>query len=251
MNTAPSPKLAKIVGSAFQGGVETSLAELSDALALKEDGVLNSAQRVADFVVSYNLELSPPLERGDFTSPRVLRNPRSDTGLESQVQELIAKGEGPTVEFKESMVASMHHWHKKGELFEIPSLPGELVKSIGAFLNSDGGDLLVGISDSGHPEVGIEIDLQLKNWNLDKWQLRFENLVRDSFYNSGEVLPHIQQSMLEVEGHPVFRVNVVRRSEPSFAKRSKGDAFEYFVRSGPSTLSLNMPDFYADLKSRT
>ena len=59
------------------------------------------------------------------------------------VTELIASGEGPKIEFKAAF-----RWDDRQER-ENPELQRATTKTIAAFLNSDGGHLLIGVQDNG------------------------------------------------------------------------------------------------------
>ena len=56
-----------------------------------------------------------------------------------EIEELIARGESQNLEFKESL-----------------RLKDELGETVSGFSNSDGGFILVGVSDGGEP-IGVEI----------------------------------------------------------------------------------------------
>lgn len=72
------------------------------------------------------------------------------------ILELIAKGEGQGLEFKETLEADA----KTGE--KHPGVLVESLKTIAAFLNTEGGTLLIGVSDSGEIR-GLEKDYKLCN----------------------------------------------------------------------------------------
>ena len=76
----------------------------------------------------------------------------SERPAEVDVNELIAKGESSTVEFKSSLRRNLHT-NQNDRIVELAVL-----KTVAAFLNSrDGGTLIIGVSDD-HKPVGIEVD---------------------------------------------------------------------------------------------
>lgn len=88
---------------------------------------------------------------------------------------LIAQGEGAQLEFKETLEADT----RNGEKF--PALVHSVLKTVAAFLNADGGALIIGVSDAGDIK-GLQRDLALfgkANANYDKLELKLRNLFRD------------------------------------------------------------------------
>lgn len=248
MHVPLSPEVWAVVTKAYESGVETSLSELASLLDCEAGGTLVAAASVLERIQTMDLELLPGVEHGGFADVRVLRRIESPEGEE--IWTLIDQGEGATVEFKSSLLCSMHHWRNGKGLVELPGLPGEVLKTICAFLNTDGGELLVGVDDDGTLSDGISRDLDLKGWNLDKWQLHYLNLVAGHFSDGALVLPYLRQRMSSVADSHVFHVSVMPRRKPSFVRKEKAKPYEFFLRSGPQTNSLDLPGFYAHMAVR-
>ena len=108
------------------------------------------------------------------------------------------------------------------------------LKTIPAFLNSQGGTLVIGVEDSG-TACGIGQDLKLAKGSKDA----FENLLVTLTTNAlGESLaPYYRVRFEPVEDKDVCIVDVERSPEPVFAKTDKGT--EFFVRVGNTTHSLD------------
>lgn len=242
-----SPALAETIARAYTTGVETSFQALSEILLLDKDSKLEAAVKIIEVVSQLQLELIPGPDRGEFDTVRVLRAGSSSTDSVDRLRQLMQRGEDPFLEFKSSMLCSMREWTTTGNRIELPSLEGEVLKTVGAFLNADGGDLVVGVDDAGAACEGINLDLALRGWNLDKWQLHFHSLVSSRFYDGGQIQPYLRASMLQVDALPVFHVAVMPRQKRSFLRRDKSKAFEFFVRNGPRTESLDFPTFYAHM----
>ncbi len=87
---------------------------------------------------------------------------------------LIAEGEGQKLEFKETLEADSKTGKKH------PALPHESLKTICAFANSQGGKLLIGVSDDGNIK-GLDKDFNLcgGNKNPDGLELKLRNLMTD------------------------------------------------------------------------
>ena len=242
-----SSQVGLLVARAFTTGVETSIVDLAELLDIDESSRLAAAARVMAFVTSFQLELVPGPDSGEYDTARVLRSAALATDPSSRVASLMSRGEGHEAEFKASLLCSMRDWAQKGTLVEHPSLEGEVLKTLCAFINTDGGDLLVGVTDDGECSGGVELDIKLKGWNLDKWQLHVHSLIRERFYEGDRVVPYVRARMVVLKGAQVFHVNVTPRGERSFVRRQKALAYEYFVRNGPRTDSLDLPTFYAQL----
>lgn len=146
---------------------------------------------------------------------------------EPGVRDLIMAGESYNLEFKTSLRWDVHQ-EKKNPAIEHASL-----KTICAFLNSSGGHLLIGVEDDGLIR-GVEID-QFENG--DRFLLHFWNLVKSSM--GQEVTPYIRTILEKVEGRTVCHVRCMRSPSPVFL-RQKGFPEEFYIRTGPSSASLEI-----------
>lgn len=242
--------LADLLRPAYLQGVEVSIAELADRLGLGDESHLVVVEQVSQIVGELGLDLVPGIGEGGLETRRILRD--SDIAIDTSefLRETISSGEGQTVEFKASMHCDLNRLAATGEMHAFSAGPNEVLKTICAFLNSSGGTLLVGIQDSGDTSSGIERDLEVRgSWTLDDWQLDFWSLIESRFYLGRQIRPYVRAEMVSCDGESVFLVRVVPRSDPSFVKFDSGD-FKFFVRSGPRTNSLSMPEFYEYMFAR-
>jgi len=91
------------------------------------------------------------------------------------ISELIKQGESHTLEFKETLEYDVKQNRNNHNLNK------ECLKTIAAFLNTDGGTLIIGVKDNGEI-TGIERDLQyVQRENFDGFELKFRNLIRNRF----------------------------------------------------------------------
>lgn len=146
---------------------------------------------------------------------------------EPSIRDLIGVGESYNLEFKTSL-----RWDVRQEK-KNPAIEHASLKTICAFLNSSGGHLLIGVEDDGRVE-GIEID---KFDNDDKFLLHFWNLIKSSM--GQEVTPYIKTKLEKVDGGTVCHVKCLRSPRPVFL-RQKGFGEEFFIRTGPSSASLEI-----------
>lgn len=144
--------------------------------------------------------------------------------------EIIQKGENKFVEFKAALRWNIHT-NQSDSKIEKSSL-----KTLVAFMNSDGGTLYIGVHDSGEL-LGIEEDHFPNN---DKFLLHFGNLFADKI--GREFSKYIDYQIVEVEGKNIFRAVCHRSDEPVFFKDNERQD-EFYVRHGPSSIALSMSEF--------
>jgi predicted HTH transcriptional regulator len=111
------------------------------------------------------------------------------------------------------------------------------MKTIAAFLNSEGGTLLIGVADTGEPK-GIADDLQdfSDNKTIDGFELRF----RDALTRNVSPDPNqlVGLSFPSVNGIQICRVDASRSQRPVF-RVAKGSAAEFYVRKGNASHPLS------------
>jgi hypothetical protein len=146
--------------------------------------------------------------------------PESDL---TEEERLIFAGENEKVEFKSTL-----RWNMVADKAD-KAVENSALKTIVAFLNTEGGTLLIGVKDNGNI-LGIEKD---KFLNEDKFLLHFANLLNDRI--GGQFLEHIEWRLREINGKKILRVNCKPSSSPAFLKNN-GE--EFYVRNGPSSLQL-------------
>ncbi len=142
-----------------------------------------------------------------------------------EVERLIRDGESTEMEFKSTM-----RWNLRSDR-EDPAIEHAVLKSVAAFLNTNGGTLLVGVADD-RAIVGIEAD---HFSNPDKCLLHFGNLVNSRI--GREFADLLSYQLLPIRDKMILRVDCRRSPKPAFVKTSKEEQF--FVRTGPSTIQLS------------
>ena len=155
---------------------------------------------------------------------------------EKSIRRLIAKGEGRTIEFKSTMRMNLHT-QKPGKEIETAWL-----KAVVAFMNTDGGTLLLGVSDDG-VLAGLEPD---GFTNDDKCRLHFKNLINQHI--GAELSKHLRFSLVRMEDKQIGVVSCSRSSEPVYLKSGKTEAF--YIRSGPSSDALPVSKVVSYIQNR-
>lgn len=157
----------------------------------------------------------------------ILRTSRQFLDLSTMpnpLKNLIEKGESKKLEFKETLSWDVRK-EEKAKYIETSSL-----KTIAAFLNTEGGTLLVGVSDDGAiPGLKFEIE-KLHHNSPDKFLLHFKNLVHTKI--GAKYYTKLDWELQQINETLVLAVTVQPASEPCFLD----DAF--YVRTNPSTDQL-------------
>ena len=157
-------------------------------------------------------------------------------------EELIGQGESMTLEFKSTL-----RWNLKEDRKDRKGVTRTALKSIAAFLNTEGGDLLLGVADDGGV-VGIERDQFESD---DKFMLHLTQAVRNGLGDRAGTC--IDPNVQVVAGRSVCVVSCRRSPEPVFLAW-KGVTVEeggdFYVRSGPGTVKLSLDDAREYVRTR-
>ncbi len=142
------------------------------------------------------------------------------------IRELINKGEGKTIEFKESMRWDFHQ-NKLNK-----DLEHEVVKTIAAFANTNGGHLLIGVSDN-RELVGLKNDYKIlgKKQNADGFKLQLGNILNN--YLGKDIHSIIDAEILKIDEFEICFVKVRRSSKPVYVNED-----QFFIRGVASTEQL-------------
>lgn len=156
--------------------------------------------------------------------------------IPTDTHELITSAESKTLEFKQTLSVDVRTKEKQ-KYIETASL-----KTIAAFLNSEGGTLIVGVSDNRDP-VGIEDEInRFHEGSADKFLLHFKNLIRS---NIGEQFyPLLDYNLVPIDSKRVLRIDCKRSDCPCFI----GD--DFYVRTNPATDKLAGPTMLQYVSTR-
>ena len=191
----------------------------------------HKVEEVIQEIVDSNFDLYKRIT-DDRAFGEVIKNLLFDQYLRNHrnAEELIKQGESKTLEFKSTL-----RWNLKEERKD-RRVTYAAVKTIAAFLNTEGGDLLLGVADDGSI-LGIEQD---RFDSDDKFMLHLAQAVRNGLGDrAGTCIdPRIQF----IEGRPVCAVSCQRSPEPVFLDWKgvpSAEGGDFFVRSGPGTIKLS------------
>ncbi|MBS3067016.1 ATP-binding protein [Candidatus Pacearchaeota archaeon] len=166
----------------------------------------------------------------EFIVKIIEKNPiffkRKDT-IEASSEEIlrtIKRGESKNLEFKSTLRTNLHTNEPDNKIEHV------VLKTITAFLNSDGGILLIGVDDSGNVS-GLEKDNFRDN---DSLKLYFTNIVKR--YIGNEFIPFIEFELFPVKDKHVLKIDCLPSKKPVFLNYEKEE--EFYIRSGPSSAKL-------------
>jgi len=141
-----------------------------------------------------------------------------------QIKQIIKQGENEQIEFKSSLRTNIHT--KKPD----KKMEHSVLKTITAFLNTDGGTLLIGVADNGEI-IGIEHDGFTKN---DKFYQHYTNLIQNHIGN--EYLPLIKSRLVQIENKTILKIDCRQSDKEVFFSKDNDQYF--YVRIGPASVKL-------------
>ena len=141
------------------------------------------------------------------------------------LDDLIGAGESDAVEFKSTLRTNSHTGkHDK-------SMEHAVLKTLAGFLNTNGGSLLIGVSNEGAP-LGVEAD---GFSDEDKMHLHLVNIVKERMGGNTGTMLHANFD--DYEDHRVMVVRCERSPSPVYLK--DGNIERFYVRTGPATTELS------------
>ena len=160
---------------------------------------------------------------------------------DAEILALIAQGESAQLEFK-----STARWNLK-EAKKDRTMEEVILKTIAAFLNTNGGTLLIGVADDGSV-LGLQPDYQtLQKKNRDGYELWLTNdlLLKEM---GKDLAPYIAISFHIIDQQEICKITAQRAPEPVYAHiRNKAGQLEecFFIRTNNSTGKLDTPSAIA------
>ncbi len=161
------------------------------------------------------------------------RQPSREEALEAEID----SGESTRREFKSSL-----RWHIHKKSFD-DVITHACLKTIAAFLNTEGGVLLIGVEDSGEI-CGIEHD---GFQNDDKFLLHLYNYIQEWLGNQHAT--RVKTDLIPVKGKKVCRVECQPFAGEWAYLRRKGEE-EFLIRVGPSSKPLKPSEIAIYMASR-
>ena len=144
------------------------------------------------------------------------------------ITDLITLGESYVLEFKSTL-----QWDAvRNE--QNKALRQSSLKTVDAFMNSQGGTLVIGVEDDGGI-YGLDRDLSLTHHSRDRFERLLISLIVESM--GATTAPNFRVRFEVVGDKSVCVVDVERSPEPVFMKSDKGKAF--YIRMGNTSRALD------------
>ena len=151
-----------------------------------------------------------------------------------RAEDLLKLQESKTLEFKSSL-----RWNLKENRKDDKHVTHAILKTIAAFLNTEGGDLLIGVADD-RTVVGIDHD---RLDNDDKFMLHLVQVVKNGL--GDRVGACIDPRTQIIDGKTLCLVSCQRSPDPVFLRWKqieKDERGDFYIRTGPGTTRLSMED---------
>jgi hypothetical protein len=254
VHPSAKPEMVELFLQAGHRGVETSideLCELVDFSGAPSVGALDRLSALSSLISSYKFELIPPITSGSFDSRRILRTSAPSNNF--FVDREVTTGETHDREFKASL---LFDFKRAAELTSEESkecknedLTNACLKTIAAFLNGDGGTLLVGITDQGSV-CGIESDFQfMKTSSSDAWELYLRDKIKSCFKDGSVINDYVHIDFGSSGDSIVARVRVTRRRDVCYCKGKDG-FFWVWRRQGNRTVKTDITEMEEFVRTR-
>jgi hypothetical protein len=158
---------------------------------------------------------------------------------EDGLKKIIDQGENDHVEFKSSL-----RWDFNQNQMN-KALEMVIMKTISAFLNTNGGILIIGVDDSGGV-VGLDNDYNtISKKSRDGFMLTLTNLINQHLGKNAHKF--IDINIISMEGKDVCTVKVVKSDGPVFLGKNENETF--FIRTSASSQRLSVSEVVGYIKS--
>ena len=148
------------------------------------------------------------------------------------ILDLIIEGESSRLELKQTF-----RWDTKQKITS-KSIEHSVMKTIAAFLNSGGGNLIIGVTDNGKI-YGLEDDYQsLVRKDRDGFENHFNQVVKHTI--GAQMRQNINLIFEKIEDKDVCLIEVESSLTPVFLTNNENE--EFFIRTGNTTSPLKISE---------
>ena len=219
----PAPRrIQQISPSEYLPSVNSNHPDALQAQSIPMNSALWQSGQFLNFLASRRLLLAEAINQ--FIDQWISEDDPS-TINRADIKQLIASGEGETIEFKSSL-----RWDRLLEKVS-KELEVTIVKTVAGFLNAHGGTLLIGVADDG-TIAGLDADFETlkKKPSRDGFQLHLGQLLINVF---GEAVASsfITVSFHEINDQEICQITVNPSDHPIYIEVKK-EAIFYLRLSG-------------------
>ena len=148
---------------------------------------------------------------------------------EDKIKELILNGENESLEIKSTLRFDLK------ENIVNKKLEYVVAKTISAFLNTEGGTLIIGVDDDNNT-LGLEKDIQtLTKQNIDGFELHLRQVIKK--YLGDYFEKYIKVTFPKVDDKEICLILISKSGKPVFVTFEGSESF--FVRNGNSSIPKN------------
>ena len=157
-------------------------------------------------------------------NPKIFRSQKHLESSSDKIRLIILKGEGPKLEFKSSLRTNLYT-----NVID-KNIEYSVLKTLVAYLNTEGGMLIVGVSDKGEI-LGLEKDAFPSS---DKLKLHFNNMIKEHI--GAQFMNFINYELFDIDGKNVLKIECLPSTNRVFLRENGQE--EFYMRNGPSTMKL-------------
>jgi predicted HTH transcriptional regulator len=148
---------------------------------------------------------------------------------DSELKELILIGENEKLEMKSTLRYDLR------QNIVNKNLEYVIAKTVSAFLNSEGGILIIGVDDNGNA-LGLEKDIEtFSKKDVDGFELHLRNIIKKHLGSNFE--KHLKITFPIIDEKTICKVKILKSGKPVFANFEGKDSF--YVRNGNSSIPKN------------
>ena len=182
------------------------------------------------------------------------------TKEQKEIWEKVQMNENVNLEFKETLSLDVKAY-KEGNYTIVKSksrkqlIESNVVKAICALLNTEGGEVYIGVSESDKKSeppkiVGInnEVDFLFES-SKDKYQCYLKEIIMNNF---SEHIKLISFRLFEVFKKEIIIIKIKKSKKPVFLSKVTENKKEkiFYIRNGPSSTPLDIEKFYNYISRR-
>lgn len=203
----------------------------------ENEGLFNSIkshliENIADFGI-HSDDYSVFLEKRAQEIFKALKNrielKNKEVVEDPELKELILIGENEKLELKSTLRYDLRE-NKVNKKLEFV-----IAKTISAFLNSDGGILIIGVDDDSNA-LGLEKDIEtLSKKDIDGFELHLRNIIKKHLGSNFE--KYLKVTFPTIDDKTICKVQIFKSGKPVFATFEGKENF--YVRNGNSSIPKN------------
>ena len=161
---------------------------------------------------------------------------------QNTLKEILDAEENERLEYKSSAYFSFQDQNTPDSVI----FQASVLKPVAGFLNGKGGTLAIGVQDN-RKVIGVEKDLELKNWDIDKYVRSITSSIISELGGVAGTMTTI--SIHEYDGRKICFVEIQRSPDPIYLKTPKNPE-TFYVRINNTTRELTGPDLVAYVRKR-